>query len=245
MGFSLISADERIPEVLCYSEYGTISDTLYDKSLKFCIELVEQYVEAQTSEDLDIDALTLSAAGKISKNIKAIQNGDPSDIDTSIAEWTEEAYVEKLKSVPNGWHQGHPYNELLPFVVDMPSGYGGRAAVGCAMIAVSQIMTYHKKSFNNYISTAMWPSMITNHLTSPYLKSLMSDLFYDLKISYDNTGTESNSTKVRAFLNNNGYTAGAMSTYSFAGVWTALNDGPTYIEGHWYNGTIKKEVMRG
>ena len=63
-GFSIISADERVPELLCYSEVGSISDTSFNKSMKFCFELMDIYVEEQTKEELDIEALALSAKEK-------------------------------------------------------------------------------------------------------------------------------------------------------------------------------------
>ena len=54
-GFSIVSADERIPEMLCYSEVGAISDTSFNKSLKFCLELLDLYVEDQTKDELAIE----------------------------------------------------------------------------------------------------------------------------------------------------------------------------------------------
>ena len=64
-GFSLLSADERVDKLLCYSENGSISDTSFNKSLKYCLELVELYVEEQTQKELDIESLASSANQKI------------------------------------------------------------------------------------------------------------------------------------------------------------------------------------
>lgn len=98
------------------------------------------------------------------------------------------------------------------------------------MIAVSQIMAYHKKPYSNYITAAMWPGMINNVTTSVELQRLMLDLFNAMQTSFDKEGTSSNISKARGFLNNNGYTAGSESGYSFDKVWNALNYG-TYVQG--------------
>ena len=73
-GFSLVSADERVPEVLCYSEVGSLSDTLFNKSLKFCIDMVDFYVEEQIKEELDIDALLSS----VTKKMSSVSNSETS-----------------------------------------------------------------------------------------------------------------------------------------------------------------------
>ena len=53
-GFALLSADERLDEVLCYTEVGSISDTSFNKSLKFCLDIIDLYAEVLTEEEIDI-----------------------------------------------------------------------------------------------------------------------------------------------------------------------------------------------
>ena len=76
-GFSLLSADERVDKLLCYSENGSISDTSFNKSLKYCLELVELYVEEQTQKELD------KVLNKLSKEILAgnVNDGDRITLD--------------------------------------------------------------------------------------------------------------------------------------------------------------------
>jgi hypothetical protein len=240
MGFALVSADERVPEVLCYTEVGSISDTTFNKSLKFCLEILDMYMEEQTGEELDIFALANAAKAKIDSVNNELQllNEEQGPITRPIV-WTEVYTAERSKPVPVGWHQSHPFNNLLPFVNGVPPENASRAYVGCAMVAVSQIMAFHKKPFRNYISTADWANMINNPYTSSQLHSLMKNLFDDMVISYDHNGSSSNISKARSFLNNNGYSAGSESSYSFNTVWDALNDGPTYVRGSRLDGTNK------
>lgn len=236
-GFSLLSADERVEKLLCYSENGSISDTSFNKSLKYCLELVDLYVEEQTQKELNIESLASSANQKI----KAANKGkiitkvlplfDPDDPNSP---WSydrtnvKNEVSERIKQVHAGWHQESPFNDLLPL---LPPNYTQRAYAGCIMVAVSQIMAYHQKPYSNYITAAMWPTMIDNKNTSVELKRLMLDLFNTMNTGYDATGTSSNISKARDFLNNNGYTAGSAQNYTFDRAWSALNYGPTMISG--------------
>lgn len=103
-GFSLLSADERVDKLLCYSENGSISDTSFNKSLKYCLELVDLYVEGQTQKELDIESLASSANQKI----KAANKGKvitkalpPFDPDDPNSPWSYDRTDVKTKS-PKG-----------------------------------------------------------------------------------------------------------------------------------------------
>ena len=192
-------------------------------------------MEGQTQKELDIESLASSANQKI----KAANKGKvitkalpPFDPDDPNSPWSydrtdvKNEVTERIKQVHAGWHQGSPFNDLLPL---LPPDYTQRAYTGCAMVAVSQIMAYHQKPYSNYITAAMWPTMIANLDTSVELKRLMLDLFNTMNTGYDATGTSSNISKARDFLNNNGYTAGSAQDYTFDRAWRALSYGPTYI----------------
>ena len=246
IGFSIVSADERIPEMLCYSEVGSISDTSFNKSLKFCLDLMDIYVEEQTKEDLDIETLVLSAKEKqniienesLLKNLKPCIPFDPYDIDPR---WvyngssSSTSTQERLHTIPGNWYQTYPFNDKCPYI----TGTSTRAYAGCAMIAVGQIMSYHDKPY-----TYNWATIKSN-IYSDDMKDLIRDLFYDMNTGYDINGTSSNITKARSFLNNNGYTAGSASSYSFSGVWNALEFGPTYIRGDNSSGEGHAWVING
>ena len=240
-GFSILSADERADHLLCYTEVGAISDTAFNKNMKFCLDLVYQYVEEQTKEELNIEDLAISAKEKIATSIKpdvpnVVTRALP-PFDPNI--WTFVGYVykpvvsERLKLVPGGWYQDTPFNDYLPVVPGILT-YNGRAAAGCVTIAVGQIMSYHKKPFKSYITTSTWTSINTpsNWATSVPLKNLILDIFNAITISYGPGGTSSDLPNVQNFLNANGFTAGAaIYSPSFSDFWNALNYGPAYIQG--------------
>ena len=284
-GFSLVAADERLSGVLAFSEGGSMSDTTFNKSLKFALGLVDVYAEEQIEKELDIDALAFSANQKLHRlmhqensllkrgnkppdhtidctcNICLGGGGgggllDPEDPGTggggggsncgayygTITEsWTDQI----LKQIPGGWHQRYPYNSLLPYINNDETNY--RAFVGCGAIAVSQIMSYHKRQYYSngslLISVNDWNNIVTqlNPGTVSLLQHLLSEMFWAMKVSttekpdgYDETGTQNTITTAINFINDqsrHNFTAGAAITYSFQLVKNALVYGPTYIEG--------------
>jgi len=219
---------------------------------------MELYVEEQTKDELDIDALVLVAKekqdiilgmeNKSTLKIKPFPEYDDYDPDSpppfTYNGWvydhttTEMSTVERVKQIPGGWHQISPYNSLLPYVYGIQTS-NGKAYAGCATIAVAQIMSYHKRpvtlTFNNFIfqytvNYSDWQNMIA-YPDSSIVGWLILGIFDDIITSYDTAGSSSNITKARSFLNSHGLGAGAESGYTFDGVWNALQYGPTYIRG--------------
>jgi len=239
-GFAMLSADERADNMLCYTEVGSISDTSFIKNMKFCLELIDLYVEEQTKVDLNIDVLALSANSKlaasgrsITKETNEVTLRNIPAFDPNI--WTYAGSVynstlrERIKQVEGGWHQDEPFNNLLDNIGALTKNR--RAWVGCQMIAVSLIMAYHKRPFGGYISTNDWASIINDPEHSALLQLLMRDLhnamYTERTISY----TESTNSIAQLFLNNNGYTAGPNVNYSFNTMWDALQYGPNIMRG--------------
>jgi uncharacterized protein YvpB len=236
-GFCLLSADERADELLCYTENGSIADTAFNKSLKYCLELVDLYVEQKISEELDIETLSLSAQQKIvsgaareitTKAYPPFNPDDPNspwywgrtDVNTTVSE--------RLKLVQGGWHQGSPFNDFLPYIpgANPPK----RAYAGCSIIAAAQIMSYHKKPFSNFITAATWTSILNNPQQDA-LRNLILAIFNSTATTYTTSGTPVSMAAIRSFLNSNGYTAGSSTSYSYNNVWSALNYGPTWMQG--------------
>ena len=249
-GFSLVSADERVPEVLCFIEKGSIVDTVYNRNLKFCLELVDIYVEENTKEELDIELLSFSAKEKLQNTVFKKNNDIPvNDVETNETQnvrgeipmfspdywtyeytWVNVTYPEVLKYVPCKWFQDAPYNDLLPFINGNTSQ---RAYVGCGMVAVAHIMAYHKKTYLGYINTSTWNTMINAYPSvHTYTKSLMKDLFDNMKDSFDIHGTYTTNPKILQFLNSNSYNAGSFVYFNRHSILNALSWGPTIITGY-------------
>jgi len=255
-GFSLVSADERVPEVLCFIEKGSLCDTVSNKNLKFCLDLVEHYVEDKTKNELNIEFLSLTASEKLQSTVikkdvaKKENNGEPSisksavppfdpDVWTYEYSWWEQTYNECLKTVPVTWDQGAPYNALLPYIAG--TNPAQTANVGCGMIAVAHIMAYHKKGFPSYISNSDWNNIVNFPYWTYYIyhdsipdktKLLMLKLFEKMKYGIPTIkGTTCTTTTTLNCLKENGYTEGSFVSYNFATVQSALAFGPTIIFG--------------
>ena len=263
-GFSLLSADERVDGVLCYSEVGSIADTSFNKSLKFCLELVDLYVEEQTKEELDINALVLSANEKLAfskiETFPATKVDPPFDPNTwtYVGMYYDENQDTRLKTVPyivGGWYQKSPHNDYLPTVI---GGSNNKAYVGCVPLATMQIMSFWQKTFYGYSGTIIpsdWPNMFSNTYYSIKFKELVLDVFNALIVnnpygSYDVTGTWVDSpysiSSIINFLSWNGFSIGSSVSYSFTNVLTALNYGPTIIRGtEWYTSIGHVWVLDG
>ena len=155
MGFSIVSADYRVPEVFSFCEKGSISDTVSNKGLKlFCDELAV-YMRQKVSS-YNQDSLYREVQMRFIKTKGWVDDGNIHTWtvpDVSYVPWDytymgsgdtgyEELVNEKL--LKTKWGQADPYNGLLPLVSGIETK-NGKAWVGCQMVAVAQIMAYHKK----------------------------------------------------------------------------------------------------
>ena len=237
-GFAIVSADERVPEVLCYTEIGAISDTTFNQNMKFCLELIDMYMENQTSEELDIEPLLLSANEKleIAKPENDISDEEEQTVSTrsdptiliDYHTWEEVIVSERLKATKSIWHQNSPFNDL------MPSGSScGHVPAGCVTIAVGQIIAYHEKPFGNYIMPNDWEATFNDSLpyASSVIRPFIKDIFDAVITSYSCSSSSGSMEYSQTFFNNNGFTAGIISSYHFNWAWDALYYGPTYIQG--------------
>ena len=243
LGFSIVSADRRVPEVFSYCEKGSISDTVFNKGLKsFCDELVvymQQKINSYNQDSLlkEVQMHFIKTKGWVDDgNIHTWVVPDvsyvPHDYIYMGSGYTgyEEFVNEKL--LKTKWGQANPYNELLPFVNGIETE-NGRAWVGCQMIAVAQIMGYHKKNYKD-ITQSDWNNILLYTSSSNRkLQSLMYDLFYAMKIGDPKaSGTSSKLKNSKNFLENNGYVVGDECDYDYLKLQQALNKcGPVIVRG--------------
>ena len=231
-GYSVVSADERIPEMFCYVESGSLNDTVYNPGLRMFFRALPYYIEDQLSEYADIESLALSAQEKVNANIasafatKAIPPFDP-NVWTYVGERIIETPTERIKTVPVKWDQVSPFNNNVPNIPN--TNYKGYA--GCVTIAFAQIMAYHKKPYKNIITTSDWNEMIINDY-HPKIPILIASMLEYLNPTYTIGGTSISEGKGFDLLKNNGYTC-LNHTYniSYNFFFNALNYGPTIIGG--------------
>jgi len=225
-GFSLVSADERLDDLLCFVENGSLKDSLINPGLQFYLPLLQHYIDEMLNTELEIEALVLSARNKqttINRNDEynavTLRNIPVFDPNT----WTySHQYVLNLgalttKTVPVKWGQNSPFN-----VVKDPTG--------CSTVAATQVMAYWRKNYKSIVtSTFQWNAMIADiyHSTIPVL---MADVYSNLYWSF--LSIPPFMSDIRSFLISNGYSCGSVeSGYSFNVLKSALQKGPTIISG--------------
>jgi len=116
-GFTIISGDDEMPEVVGYSTVGNLDMDNMPKGLE---ELLQQYKMMLTSvRSGNEDALrTVDFCTRSARNASS------------------EVVAPLIKST---WGQGSPYNDLCPTMSD-----GTRCASGCVATAMAQVLNYYK-----------------------------------------------------------------------------------------------------
>lgn len=164
-GYSLVSADCRVPGVLAYTEQGSIADTATNNGVKLFLERLALYMEYEIAS-FNTDSLYGVVVARHTASKSGWIEDDPfrylyipNDYyvpDPDFEYQGERDYNETSTSLypltVTQWGQGAPFNTLLPVVgTPMP---GGNAYVGCAMVAVAQIMAFHKRPYGELATVA-------------------------------------------------------------------------------------------
>lgn len=116
-GFVIVSADDRAPEILGYSDAGPFDIDSLPDNFRY---LLNSYATELESLAAAPEAVALSAK-KVERSTQA----------------TGKSVAPLLGSIL--WDQGDPYNLQCPVMSD-----GGRSVVGCVATAMAQIMGYHQ-----------------------------------------------------------------------------------------------------
>lgn len=121
-GFIVVSGDDRMPDVLGYSESGSFDEATAPDGLKFVLKAF-----AKTTEALQ------NGNEYVARRIAAIKNRK-APVSTTI-----DALLKTQ------WSQYSPFNAYCPSItVGDATTFGGHAAAGCVPIALAQVMKYHE-----------------------------------------------------------------------------------------------------
>ncbi len=145
-GFAIISADKRAVPVYAYSEEGNIN--LYDAVEEsgwgdFMDMAGEHYVST----------LAMELPPFINPQDSIIGGPNYGDIPQLAIDYlngvrcrvrTTETYYNYGTRLFTLWDQYSPYNYYYPNIANPFAGYEGRAAAGCAPVAIGQIMAFHE-----------------------------------------------------------------------------------------------------
>lgn len=122
-GFMIVSADDRLPQILGYSSEGNFDYAQMPENLKWWLGQYEEEIFSFYSQP---EAITPQATA--AQNEADSKSAIPALISTQ-------------------WDQGAPYNN------DCPTDEGRRCVTGCAATALAQIINYHKYPTTNGTGT--------------------------------------------------------------------------------------------
>lgn len=119
-GFTIVSGDERMPEIVGYADNGSFSNENLPENLADFLKLYDETVDAVKSGD----RMALQSIAE-AKNLRQTRRANST------------AVAPLLGNIE--WNQSAPYNNLCP-------KYDGtnRAAAGCVATAMAQVMAYYQ-----------------------------------------------------------------------------------------------------
>ena len=123
-GFTIVSGDDLMPEIVGYSDQGSFSEENMPENVKSFLKAYEQTLDKVAEGDA-----------------KSLQIVD--ELKARRAESTDVYTVGDILLGNIMWNQGEPYNFLCPTYTDA-NGEEQSCATGCCATAVAQIMRYHK-----------------------------------------------------------------------------------------------------
>ncbi|MDD3945803.1 MAG: Spi family protease inhibitor [Bacteroidales bacterium] len=228
-GYSIVSADERIPEIICFVEKGSLSDTINIEPLKYYMRAIPLYIEESIKDYKNLDSLRASAISKLQSNIPATKNiphFDP-NVWSLYGTYIDSTCVKIEHNTPS-WSQTGPLGNNINYSWGI-----------CGVVAVAEVMAYHKVTYINTLTYDynLWLDMLNGDEDS--LACLGADIFHDIYWLF-NLVAPLPST-ICSFFNNNGYSASSQSGYNYYDLMDYIvDDGPAILLG--FEGPIIPEV---
>lgn len=185
-GYAIVSADERVPEVIVYSTTGKIGDISENVGAMKMQRMSERVVLAQIAQlNLLRDSLREKTLNKIAGQLKVnkvdfnsiknrvLVNSEALGTRSNVMYPTEsKAWKSVLPMLKTTWAQWYPYNIQLGKAKN-PTIYANKGynAVGCAGVAAAQIVAFYKaiSVANGY--TLDWDEI----LSDPVVDTLSDD----------------------------------------------------------------------
>ena len=237
-GFAIVAADLRVPnQVLAYSDNGSFDPETDNPGMALFLEMAKGYVaERIATAEAQEDSLTESVLRKLGikvdtkgqnsfTKVKELMRIKCTTVGLPVITIRSQRKVEPL--IKTKWYQGYPLNDkCFPEIV------------GCAPLAIAQILAYWKKPNTLRGYTFDWNVICSG---SPYYtyKEQISTL---IDVIRKEVYTESNGSTYYAyplnFFRRIGFSSYAvMKDYNFNDVVNALDQGRPVFIGGTYNNT--------
>ncbi|MBD9134678.1 MAG: hypothetical protein EGP73_07435 [Alistipes indistinctus] len=130
-GFAIVSADNRLPDVLAYSDKGTLSENEnLPEGVKMFLAALPDYARIEA-------ARTDSLIAAKNRSLDSLPDPDGYYRLNPRHEWGPKMYFTDNPVIKTQWGQDRPFNEEAPII------NGVRAKAGCVPVAIAQITSYH------------------------------------------------------------------------------------------------------
>lgn len=249
-GFAIISADTRLVDVLAYSDYGNITDTLDNPGVKLFMSGVYDYADYMLNY-LPEKGDSVAVHGQVrpaQAQMRSARTFTPPDYDDGYyyyEEVTDEesgwiGYV-KEPLVQVRWGQGIPFNNYA----DICTITGSPSPAGCVAVAIVEIMSYHKwppvvyptaiLNWDILVDYEDWNKFLSKNNTDHIhmVASLFKEVGRLVNMDYSCNGSGAYDAEANTALNSElAYKTDGLVGYSPEQVRTDLrNNKPVYVSG--------------
>lgn len=139
-GFAILSADDRMPQLLGYSDQGNITDSIDNPGLQIVMNNISCYAANSSRAIIDDPLPPTDTIGY--------------DTITTVSSWT---------GIPTGpflstkWDQDYPLNEKAPMCTSHPEPH--HMPAGCGALAATMVASYYKYPYYIGLTEIDWDTI--------------------------------------------------------------------------------------
>ena len=246
-GFAVISADNRLPDVLAYSDQGNIPHNIAEIEVPGVIAFLKALPDYAEQETERVAAL-LNDYNPYPDSLPDSDGYYRMNYRTQYGPWTDRQSGPVLTTQ---WDRGRPYNRLIPFCYTHQSQH----STGCVATAIAQIMAYHRYpttvhseklnrdvmlNWNSILSVSRISIDSCTSTDIEAVSALMEVIGNEVKTIYTCTGSPAYSSDVPRALYDMGYTcdnlnyllpSNTLQDYDTRKVCEKVISFPVYISG--------------
>ena len=245
-GFAVISADNRLSDILAYSDMGNIPHDIAKIEVPGVIAFLKALPDYAEQETRRVAAL-LNDYNPYPDSLPDADGYYRMNYRTEYGPWTDRQSGPVLTTQ---WDQEEPYNSLIPYCYE----HGTQYFTGCVATAIAQIMAYHRYPTTvhsdklNRDVTLNWNSILSTPMlfnSSPSadkeaVSALMEVIGNKVKMNYTCTSSGAYSSDVPRALYDMGYTcdnfnylfpSNTLQDYDTRKVCEKLISFPVYVSG--------------
>lgn len=190
-GFAVVAETPVESKVMAYAPTGAISDTVFNEGLADFFREFTNYTEImmekqQVKTRVDYEVFQKYDIYDFFDRDEYVRDAVQAEIDDNFSMYPYDDrlnHFERVGTFVNAmWDQGSPYNDMVPKFVN---GTNQRVRVGCAPVAIGQLLSYYKE-YRNYdwnLLTAT-PKISANTPAAKEVSRLLMDIALELNTDF-------------------------------------------------------------